>query len=117
MQLGNLLTLPVGGGLLYVEPVYVQASGGESFPLLRKVLVGFGDKVAFEDTLPEALDVLFGQATATPAPTPGHAHPDADAEPGGDPDGQPGAGRPGPRAGAGRHHRGLQRPAGRAGPR
>ena len=31
-----------------------------SYPLLRKVLVSFGDKVAFEDTLDEALDSLFG---------------------------------------------------------
>ena len=60
VKLGNLLTLPVGGGLLYVQPVYVQASTGTSFPLLRKVLVSFGDAVAFEDTLDQALDVLFG---------------------------------------------------------
>ena len=39
---GNLLTLPVGGGLLYVEPVYVQAAAATAFPLLRKVLVAFG---------------------------------------------------------------------------
>jgi len=56
---GNLLTLPVGGGLLYVEPVYVQAEASTSFPLLRKVLVGFGDKLAFEDTLQAALDKVF----------------------------------------------------------
>jgi uncharacterized membrane protein (UPF0182 family) len=59
---GNLLTLPVGGGLLYVQPVYVQSSANAdtSYPLLRKVLVAFGDKIAFEDTLDQALDALFG---------------------------------------------------------
>ncbi len=57
---GNLLTLPVGGGLLYVQPVYVQAKSGTSFPILQKVLVAFGDQIAFEDTLDEALDALFG---------------------------------------------------------
>ena len=79
---GNLLTLPVGGGLLYVEPVYVKASSATAFPLLRKVLVAFGDQVAFEDTLQEALDAVFsgksgattgetgGGATPTPTPTP-----------------------------------------------
>ncbi|MDR9397191.1 UPF0182 family protein [Pontimonas sp.] len=56
---GNLLTLPVGGGLLYVQPVYVQSTGETSYPLLRKVLVAFGDRLAFEDTLDEALDALF----------------------------------------------------------
>ena len=57
---GNLLTLPVGGGLLYVQPVYIQSTGETTFPLLKKVLVAFGDKIAFEDTLNQALDSLFG---------------------------------------------------------
>ena len=57
---GNLLTLPMGGGLLYVQPVYVKASSGTSFPTLQKVLVSFGDRIAFEDTLDAALDSLFG---------------------------------------------------------
>ena len=57
---GNLLTLPVGGGLLYVQPVFVQASSGTQLPQLQKVLVAFGNEVAFEDTLNEALDALFG---------------------------------------------------------
>lgn len=57
---GNLLTLPVGGGLLYVQPIYVKALSGTGYPNLQKVLVSFGDKIAFEDTLDKALDVLFG---------------------------------------------------------
>jgi uncharacterized membrane protein (UPF0182 family) len=56
---GNLLTLPVGGGLLYVQPVYVQSATGTQFPSLQKVLVSFGDKVGFADTLNEALDQVF----------------------------------------------------------
>jgi len=57
---GNLLTIPVGGGLLYVQPVYVQASKGTKLPRLQKVLVAFGDRVAFADTLTAALDEIFG---------------------------------------------------------
>lgn len=57
---GNLLTLPVGGGLLYVQPVFVQASSGTQLPQLQKVLVAFGTEIAFEDTLNEALNALFG---------------------------------------------------------
>lgn len=56
---GNLLTLPVGGGLLYVQPVYVEAKEGTKFPLLRKVLVAFGNEVELADTLDEALDRVF----------------------------------------------------------
>ena len=69
---GNLLTLPVGGGLLYVQPVYVESTGETSYPLLQKILVAFGDQIAFEDTLEEALDVLFGgDAGVDPAPDSG----------------------------------------------
>lgn len=60
---GNLLTVPVGGGLLFVQPVYVKSStagGGTSYPLLRKVLVSFGDKVGYADTLDGALNSVFG---------------------------------------------------------
>ncbi|SED71015.1 UPF0182 family protein [Ruania alba] len=56
---GNLLTLPVGGGVLYVQPVYVQSSGGTQFPLLRRVLVAFGDEIGFAQTLDQALDQVF----------------------------------------------------------
>jgi uncharacterized membrane protein (UPF0182 family) len=62
---GNLLTLPVGGGLLYVQPVYIQSTGETSYPLLQKILVAFGDQIAFEDTLDQALTVLFGSSGIT----------------------------------------------------
>ncbi len=78
VELGNLLTLPVAGGLLYVEPVYVRAAQGESFPLLRKVLASYGNEIAFEDTIEEALSALFrGDGTMTPPPT----DPDTPTEP------------------------------------
>ncbi|WP_058956229.1 UPF0182 family protein [Kocuria rhizophila] len=57
---GNLLTLPAGGGMLYVQPVYVQSSGDAAYPTLRRVLVGFGEKVGFAPTLDGALDEVFG---------------------------------------------------------
>jgi len=56
---GNLLTLPVGGGLLYVQPIYVESNSDTSYPVLRKVLTSFGDQIAFEDTLDASLDSLF----------------------------------------------------------
>jgi uncharacterized membrane protein (UPF0182 family) len=64
--LGNLLTLPVGGGLLYVQPVYVRATANTaSYPLLQKVLVSFGDQIGFDDTLKGALDQVFGGNSGT----------------------------------------------------
>jgi len=64
--LGNLLTLPVGNGLLYVQPVYVRATGNSSaYPLLQKVLVSFGDVIGFDSSLKGALDQVFGGNSGT----------------------------------------------------
>jgi len=64
--LGNLLTLPVGNGLLYVQPVYVRATGNTAaYPLLQKVLVSFGDQIGFSETLQGALDQVFGGSAGT----------------------------------------------------
>jgi uncharacterized membrane protein (UPF0182 family) len=64
--LGNLLTLPVGGGLLYVQPVYVRAtSNTAAYPLLQKVLVSFGDVIGFDSSLKGALDQVFGGNSGT----------------------------------------------------
>jgi uncharacterized membrane protein (UPF0182 family) len=83
---GNLLTLPMGGGLLYVQPYYAQRQGANvgSYPLLRLVIVQFGDKVASGASLQSALDSLFsgnsgaetdepGGTKNTPIPTTGDA--------------------------------------------
>ncbi|MEU1037448.1 UPF0182 family protein [Streptomyces sp. NPDC005551] len=67
VEYGNLLTVPLDGGLLYVEPVYVRG-GGLKYPLLRKVLVTYGGATAFEDTLGEALNKVFGSEGATQEP-------------------------------------------------
>ena len=64
--LGNLLTLPVGGGLLYVQPVYVKAtSNTAAYPLLQKVLVSFGDVIGYDSSLKSALDQVFGGNSGT----------------------------------------------------
>ncbi|MCY0948411.1 UPF0182 family protein [Streptomyces sp. H27-S2] len=68
VEYGNLLTVPLDGGMLYVEPVYVRSSGLK-YPLLRKVLVTYGGQTAFEDTLEKALNVVFGaEAPTVPVP-------------------------------------------------
>ncbi|WP_190033747.1 UPF0182 family membrane protein [Streptomyces fructofermentans] len=67
VEYGNLLTVPLDGGLLYVEPVYVRG-GDLKYPLLRKVLVTYGGATAFEDTLEAALDKVFGADGSTTEP-------------------------------------------------
>ncbi len=67
VTMGNLLTLPVGGGLLYVQPIYVRASGSSAYPLSRATVVAFGDKLAWSDTPDGALDGLFGGSSGATA--------------------------------------------------
>ncbi|MGW5109127.1 UPF0182 family protein [Nocardia sp. NPDC004123] len=70
IKYGNLLTLPVGdGGILYVEPWYLERNTGgpnaPSFPQLVKVLASYRDKVGYGSTVKEALDqVLPGTGSA-----------------------------------------------------
>ena len=63
---GNTLVIPIGGSLLYVEPLYIQAHGTQgqamSFPALKQVICAFGDKLAMRDTLAEALEAVLGLA-------------------------------------------------------
>ncbi|MDP3968048.1 MAG: UPF0182 family protein [Nocardioides sp.] len=61
---GNLLTLPVGDGLLYVQPLYTrrQGSGEGTYPVLRFVLASFGRDVGYGQTLAEALDDVLGSS-------------------------------------------------------
>ncbi|MDO0925805.1 UPF0182 family protein [Streptomyces sp. TG1A-8] len=80
VEYGNLLTVPLDGGLLYAEPVYVR--GGElKYPLLRKVLVTYEGRTAFEDTLDEALDKVFGVKGSTPPPDTGTTNPPGTGDP------------------------------------
>jgi uncharacterized membrane protein (UPF0182 family) len=66
---GNLLSLPVGGGMLYVEPLYIRSTTDNSYALMRKVLVSYGKYVAYEDNLQAGIDSLVKQATGQAPPT------------------------------------------------
>ncbi|TWE09402.1 UPF0182 family protein [Rudaeicoccus suwonensis] len=64
--LGNLLTLPFDGGLLNVEPIYVQATNSASaYPQLGAVAVGYGGKFGWDTTLKGALTALFTDGTGS----------------------------------------------------
>ena len=80
---GTLLVIPIEESLLYIRPLYLRAQGGR-IPELKRVIVATQRGIAMEDTLDEALAVLFGSAPATPrpAPSPGEA---AEPAPGGRP--------------------------------
>ncbi len=72
---GNLITLPVGGGFLYVEPVYIQQRNQNSYPQLARVLVSYGSKVGFASTLADALKQVFGDQAGQAATSPTQQQP------------------------------------------
>lgn len=64
---GNLLTVPLDDGFLYVEPVYVQGRKS-AYPLLKKVAVSYGTETAFADSLSDGLNQVFGAEGSTKPP-------------------------------------------------
>ncbi len=109
VQSGNLLTLPLANGLLYVQPVYLRSSAPGSFPLLQRVLVAFGNRIGYAADLTCALDQVFnnrttgstdspacasdasrGGGSVTPTPTPGQT-PSPSASPSASPSTSPSA--------------------------
>lgn len=59
---GNLLMIPVGNSLLFVRPVYVQATGDTELPQVKRVIAGVGNdddfRLVIRPTLDEALTAL-----------------------------------------------------------
>jgi uncharacterized membrane protein (UPF0182 family) len=69
---GNLISLPVGDGMLYVEPVYVKSTQVNAVPLLQKVLLSYGDGgtyVVLADNLAQGLEALVAQGKSQKPPT------------------------------------------------
>jgi uncharacterized membrane protein (UPF0182 family) len=62
---GNLLTLPINDGLMYVQPVYATRVSDSSFPILRYVLVKYGNDVGVGSTLRGALADLLGTSSGS----------------------------------------------------
>ncbi|MEE8598673.1 MAG: UPF0182 family protein [Dehalococcoidales bacterium] len=56
---GNLLLIPVGKSILYVEPVFLEAEAG-GLPQLKRVIVAAGEQIVMEPTLQESITTIFG---------------------------------------------------------
>jgi uncharacterized membrane protein (UPF0182 family) len=64
---GNLLVLPIGeDGLVYVEPIFLQAEGAP-FPEFVRVIMVSEDRVAFADDVEGAIQQILG-GTSPPPP-------------------------------------------------
>src|SRR4029434_2106610 len=62
---GNLLTVPIKDALLYVQPIFVQASQG-AIPELRRVPVFFNNQLGYTANLADSIDQVLGQTTQAP---------------------------------------------------
>ena len=78
---GNMLVIPIGDGLLYVQPLYLRATAsGAGLPELRRVIAATSERVVMRPTLEEALQAIAsGSADAAgpleAAPDPGAIDP------------------------------------------
>jgi len=86
---GNLIVVPVGDSLVYLQPVYLQATSSK-FPAFQKIIVASPTTVVWGDTLRQALDQLLRDQGGGPTPTPTPTPPTPTPTPG--PSGTPGPG-------------------------
>ncbi len=70
---GNTLVMPIENSLLYLEPVYLQASTGK-FPQIKKIVLATQNKLVWGDTFVDAMNFLFGE-NYTPTPITGGEKP------------------------------------------
>jgi hypothetical protein len=82
---GNLLVLPVGDSILYVEPMYLKSENAP-LPELKRIIVSYQDRIAMRSTLDEALAAVFG--AGPPGAQPPAAQPPAAQPPPARPPGQ-----------------------------
>lgn len=61
---GNVLAIPIGETLLYVEPIYLEAETA-AYPELRLVVIMHGDEISYAETFDAALNGLFGAQQPT----------------------------------------------------
>jgi len=66
---GNTLVIPIEDSILYVEPIYLEATEQGTLPELKRVIVAYGNRVTMKETLGEAISEIFG--TQAPQPPPG----------------------------------------------
>ncbi len=65
---GNLMTIPIDNNLIYIEPIYLQAtsSSERNIPELKKVIVAYGDRIVMTDSLSDGLVQIFGKGSEQP---------------------------------------------------
>lgn len=63
---GDTMIVPINNSLLYVEPIYIRATGKNSIPEMKRLVVGFGDKIILAESIDAALEQIFNYTVAQP---------------------------------------------------
>jgi len=56
---GNTLIIPVEDSIIYIEPLYLEATEKGTLPQLKRVILAYGDKVTMQETLDQAISEVF----------------------------------------------------------
>jgi len=56
---GDTIIVPIRNSLLYVEPLYLRASGDSSIPEVKKIIVSYSNRIILADSVDGALEQLF----------------------------------------------------------
>lgn len=63
---GDTMIVPIKNSLLYVEPIYIRATGKNSIPEMKRIVVGYDDKLLLSDSIENALEQIFNYTAAQP---------------------------------------------------
>jgi uncharacterized membrane protein (UPF0182 family) len=60
---GDTMIVPIKSSLLYIEPIYIRATGKNSIPEMKRIVVGYDDKLLLSDSIENALEQIFNYTT------------------------------------------------------
>jgi len=63
---GNMFVIPIENSFMYVEPIYLRATIG-SLPEVKRIVIYYNERIAYEETLEKALDSMFGRGVGAAA--------------------------------------------------
>ncbi|MEE9323843.1 MAG: UPF0182 family protein, partial [Candidatus Aenigmarchaeota archaeon] len=60
---GNTLVIPIENSIIYIEPLYLEATESGTLPQLKRVIVAYGNDIVMKETMEEAIEEIFGGVT------------------------------------------------------
>lgn len=57
---GNTLVIPIDNSIIYIEPLYLEATEKGTLPQLKRVILAYGDHLTMQETLEQAISKIFG---------------------------------------------------------